>query len=322
MPAGEGRRKHAPFVGSLRGSEQVCKRLAEDLCPGKTEHFLERAVGARHVALFVESTDRILGRFHQPLVSRFGARQGLIACAFRRDIVDRHHRAARRVRRGDELHELATPGDGNDAASDHPLENSRAERLVRTERPRHAEQRVVEGASFKRRARRTRHHGESRVVSHDEPFAVKHRHAARDRVKRSAQFTRRVTGLFVQARIDDRQGELRGKSLQHARVGVGEVGLTVQDRKHADRAVRREQRRGDHLLNVRRVARPRVRTLCLGRVVHEQGSQVEHGAAAHALRDRHIKPLNRIGDSLRGHHVQVVAAPQRHCRTIGAENGH
>ena len=236
-------------------------------------------------------------------------------------VVDGHDRAARGVRRGDEVEHLARPRLPYGAAADLAANDRRAQRVAVVHLARLAEEHGVERAADERHAlAEPREGGQPSVVSRDEALAVEHRHAAGDRIERRAQLARRVARLLVEPRVDHRERELRGEALEHARVVVGEVRGAVGDRQHADRAVGREQRRRDDLL--RQADRPRA--LLHFRVrrhaVRHDRALFQQRTARVALRDRRVEAERRHRQPFRGDDVQELAAPQRDDRPLRAQD--
>ena len=87
----------------------------------------------------------------------------------------------------------------------------------------------------------------ARIVTNDAAVVVDNGHPGRNRVERHRPFTARLGDLLVQARVDDRYGDVIGETQQYARVSLVEVDGAVEHGECADDAARCRQRHDDRV---------------------------------------------------------------------------
>ncbi len=196
--------------------------------------------------------DRVRRRLHDQTVT-LGERVEF------RDVVDRHHRTARGVRRRDNVEDLPRP------------------RLARTvPRPTWRRTIAVPSGSCSSSSRGSRRStAKSARPMSGSPLSRPENKASRALCRvmnpspsstamppaiasNAALSSRGVARLLVEARIHHRQRELRREAFRDAGVFVGEVIVAVGNAQHADRSIgRRKQRRCDDLADRSHHARVR-----------------------------------------------------------------
>ncbi len=298
-------------IAQLREHDIVHRDPADRL--GRVAEERERrGIGEGNAAQRIGDDDRIARRLdHAPMA--LGERME------RRDVVERHDRAAVRMRRRHDVEDEPARRRPHRAATHLGVDERVGDRRV-VRRGGEAQHRLVKGTAAERlRIGGVRERERAAVAAPDAPVGIEHHHADGDGVEGHLPLVPRALHLLEELRVHDRDRHLIGQSLEHEQVGVAVRRLAVEHGERADRAAggdhRRDHRPGDLGDRGNGTVKARVAV----HIVRDDGRALPHGRAVEAPLVWHAAPEERLSRADGRHHLEVVAALEHHARAIASE---